>query len=56
MVTNGMHIGSSGERYVHPLNVDAWRTIDVPIMHFQELFEILDKEISDIIRIVTLRK
>lgn len=56
MITNGMRIGSSGERYVHPLDMDAWQTIDMPTTHFQELFEILDKDISDIIRIVTPRK
>ncbi|MBU0992218.1 MAG: HDOD domain-containing protein [Proteobacteria bacterium] len=56
IITNGMQIGSSGERFVPPLNFDAWKYIELPVQYFEKLFEIVGKEVSEVTRIITPSK
>ena len=53
IITNGMRFGTSGERFVPDLNIDAWKLVEIPVAYFETLFEIIQSEVIEISRIVS---
>jgi HD-like signal output (HDOD) protein len=52
ILAHGMQFGSSGENFVPPLDERAWELLDMPISSLSPIVDQLDRDLSDIEKII----
>lgn len=52
IIANAMEIGTSGERFIPPLNRDAWLRLDMTTNVFRLIFEQSDHQLEDVFKVI----
>jgi HD-like signal output (HDOD) protein len=52
IIAHAMQLGSSGERFVPPLNTEAWEKLALPISVLAPAFEQIDRQFNDAVKII----
>lgn len=51
IIAHGMELGSCGERYVPPLNSQAWEMLDLPSSLLSSIIEQVDRQVNEAVEI-----
>jgi HD-like signal output (HDOD) protein len=52
VIAHSMQLGASGERYVPPVNSEAWGRLAIPVSVLAPAFEQIDRQFNDAVKII----